>query len=62
VRAELDHPDGVFDDDGVPRGPVVELAGAHGLVAAVLVVDADASLEHVAPVWALAVVRFESLK
>ena len=49
VRTGLDHAHRLVDDDGVPRGPVVEVARVDGRVRAVLVTHAGVTLDEIAP-------------
>ena len=53
VGAELDHLDRFLDHNGVPGGPIVDLARAHDLFGAVLIFHADVALDDEPPVRAL---------
>ena len=62
MGAELDHPDCLFNHNGVAGGPVVDLTCTHNLFAAVLVVDSDAALDDETPVRALTMVPLQTLE
>jgi len=59
VRAELDQLGSGAYEDGMARGEVVGLAGSN-LFLAIGVKHLDATLDDVAPVWALAVIAGQS--